>query len=99
MSNKDWIKDLKVGDKVIIATNNYSNQITSVVKITPKGFINTQNGKQFYPNGSQVGGDSRDFYLLQLTDELLIEFKKNGLVRKCKEIDFSKLEVLFVVKK
>ena len=94
MDDKEWIKNLKAGDKVVIETNNYGKSITSVVKITPKGFINTESGKQFNPDGSQRGGSTWNYSSLsQLTDEVLLEFKKKRLVNKCKEIDFSKLSI------
>jgi len=94
MDDKKWIQDLKAGDKVVIYTNNYGKAITSVVKITPKGFINTESGKQFNPDGSQRGGSTWSYSsLCQLTDEVLLEFKKKRLVNKCKAIDFSKLSI------
>jgi len=94
MNDKKWIQDLKAGDKVVIETNNYGKAITSVVKITPKGFINTESGKQFNPDGSQRTGSTWSYSSLsQLTDEVLLEFKKKRLVTKCKEIDFSKLSI------
>jgi hypothetical protein len=90
---EDWIKDLKVGDKVVVESNNYGKAITSVEKITPKGFIKTKNGHQFNPDGSQRGGSSWTYsFLSQLTDEVLLKFKKK-LVNQCKEIDFSKLNI------
>jgi len=94
MDDKEWIKELKVGDTVVVATNNYGNKITTVVKITPKGFINTESGKQFNPDGSQRGGGNWSYSsLCQLTDEVLLEFKKKRLIKQCKEIDFSKLSI------
>lgn len=105
MDNNDWIKELKEGDKVVIS-NRHGKSITTVAKITPKGFIKTEKGFQFNQDGSQRGGDTwNSFYLRQLTEDVLLEFKKNGLMRKCKEIDFSKLsieqfeQILEIVKK
>jgi len=93
MNDKEWIKDLKEGDKVVVSSR-HGKSITVVTKITPKGFVKTDK-YQFNQDGSQRGNSDRwnPFYLEQLTDEVLLEFKKNGLVRKCKEIKFSELSI------
>lgn len=93
MNGNEWIKELKVGDKVAITSRN-GRSITTIAKITPTGIIKTEKGSQFNPDGFQRGGDGWGAYSLQqLTDEVKLEFKKNGLVRKCKEVDFSKLTI------
>ena len=49
---KDWAKNLKAGDKVIVTTNLKGERISTVQGITPKGFIRVD-GMLFYTNGSQ----------------------------------------------
>lgn len=94
MNENNWIQELKVGDKVVVETNNYGKVITTVTKITPKGYINTESGKQFNPNGSQRGGGNWSYSsLTQLTSEVLLEFKKKKLVSQCKEIRFEELSI------
>jgi len=94
MSSEEWIKNLKVGDKVVVATGSYGRRITTVTKITPKGFINIESGQQFTQDGHQRGGDTwHRAYLSELTDAVRLEFKKNSLVQKCKEINFEKLSI------
>jgi len=93
MNENEWMKELRVGDKVVISNRN-GKSITTIVKITPTGIIKTEKGAQFNPDGFQRGGDTWSNYSLnQLTDELQLEFKKKGLVKKFKEIDFSKLSI------
>jgi len=91
MSYENWIKDLKVGSKVIVA-NNYGEKITTVTKITPKGFIKVESGKMFNPDGGERGGSNWNYTsLLQLTDDILLKFKKKELISQCEEIRFSEL--------
>lgn len=49
---KDWIKNLKVGDKVIVTTNLRGERISTVQGITPKGFVKVD-GMLFHQDGSQ----------------------------------------------
>jgi len=42
MSNA-WMKDLKVGDKVVVSSRN-GRSITTIAKITPTGIIKTEKG-------------------------------------------------------
>lgn len=93
MINNDWLKELKVGDKVVV-NNRYRKILTTVIKITPKGFIKTENGFQFNSDGTQRSSNIWDSAtLLQFTDEVMLEFKKNKLVNQCKEIKFSELTI------
>jgi len=94
MEEKNWIQELKAGDKVVVSTGSYDKKITSVTKITPKGFINVESGQTFTSDGNQRGGDTwHRTYLSQLTDEVALGFKKQALVNRCKVIQFNKLTV------
>lgn len=61
MEYKEWLKNLKVGDKVIVSTWSWSStsyREAIVEKITPKGFIKVE-GRLYYPNtGEERRGDS-----------------------------------------
>jgi len=94
MGSEEWIKHLKVGDKVVISTGSYSRRVTSVTKITPKGFINIESGQTFTQDGYQRGGDTwHRASLSEFTDEIALEFKKIKLISQCKEIQFGKLTI------
>lgn len=54
----DWIKDLKVGDKVIIS-HRLGKCVATVEKITPAGNIKA-NGTLFLPSGMERGGNMWD---------------------------------------
>jgi len=93
LSDIEWIKNLKVGDEVVVTTGSYGKRISKVTKITPKGFINVGH-EYFNPNGSQRGGDTwHKSSLSQLTDEVMLEFKKKRLVGKCIDIKFTELTI------
>ena len=92
-NDKEWVKDLKVGDKAVVGST-FRKSITTVTKITPKGFINTDSGHQFNIDGYQRGGGTWNrTSLLQLTDDLQLEFKKEKLVSQCKVIKFEELDI------
>jgi len=93
MEGNDWIKDLKVGDKVVTSSS-YRKSISTVTTITPKGFIKTDSGHTFNANGGQRGGDTwHRTSLYQLTDKVVSEFKKVELIGKCNNIKFSELTI------
>lgn len=80
MSN-DWIKKLKVGDKVLIVRHGYARfkYLTVVTKITgvKKVTIHTKNGYKFGLDGHQTPYER--FYnssLVEPTEENLIEYRK-----------------------
>jgi len=77
MDDKEWIKILKIGDKVATSEKfRERKMITTVTKITPDGIIKTTHGHQF----NQMGEDviRGDVYLHQLPDEILLELRKRG---------------------
>jgi len=74
MNNTEWLKQLKVGDKVCV--NN--EKIGHVVKIT-KTMVVLGSGRRFniksgWQTGNNLYGSS---YIEPLTDEKIIELKKN----------------------
>ena len=82
----------KVGDKVLLS-NQHLHKITTVEKITPKGFIKVD-GILFNPNGIERGGDAYGSYHIDpITDEreqeLRKEFFVNNTKKKLKKFDFN----------
>lgn len=85
MADYDWIKDLKVGDKVFVWNSNYCETLF-VEKITPTGLIKV-NGNLYNENGYLRGSDI--WYRPQLIqwsqekeDELRREKYIKAVVRK-----------------
>lgn len=77
----DWIKDLKVGDKVIISIR-FSEQIAKVENITPAGNIKA-NGRIFKPNGIERSGDVWErAYLREATPEKITEITHQNIIAK-----------------
>ena len=92
MNDREWIKELKVGDRVVTSSR-HGKSTTTVSRITSKGSIKTENGFSFNQDGSRKGSDTwNPISLLQLTDDLLLEFKKGKLVSQCKAIKFEELD-------
>lgn len=84
--DNEWIKELKIGDKIAIDKSNPWNRNVykrvSVVKITPTGRIKTSDGSQFYADGREIGGNSYRCQLRQLTPELLELIERKELLYK-----------------
>lgn len=77
----DWIKDLKVGDKVIIS-NVYATRIGVVEKITPAGNIKA-NRVLFNPNGRERGGDIwACSHLRRATPEAIKKIEDQEIINK-----------------
>jgi hypothetical protein len=86
----EWIKNLKVGDEVIISRWYYSGRNlfkTTVNKITATGRIKTSDGSEYTAEGRKYGQTEGD--LLQVTSELLDEIERKELLYK---IDFEKFK-------
>ena len=77
----EWIKDLKVGDTVIV-TRRFYEAIVKVEKITPAG--NIKAGKSmFLPNGTERGGDIwNKAYLRKATPEYIERIIQNNTIKK-----------------
>lgn len=93
MNNKDWLKDLKKGDKVIeqgtgIGSIDY---IREVERVTPSGRIILTTGTTFNPDGRLRGGKSAwgTNRLEQATDKALARVKRDNLLRSTKNLSRS----------
>lgn len=87
-------KNFKVGDKVLLY-NRHRRKITTVEKITPKGFIKVD-GVLFNSNGTERGGDAYESYRIEpITDEREQELKRDFFVsntkKKLKEFNFNNI--------
>lgn len=86
--------NIKVGDKVLLY-NPRRRKITTVEKITPKGFVKVD-GRLFNSNGAERGGDVYASYrIAPITDEreqeLRREFFISNTKKKLKEFDFNNI--------
>lgn len=86
MDKQEWIKALKVGDKVAIRSyqrwgvSPYT--VATINKITPTGRLKLDNGKEFNADGSLRGGGSWSITsnIEPITDEVLSVIRKHKLV-------------------
>ncbi len=84
MSNKDWLNDLKVDDKVFVVSKNIRNNITNknirtITRITPTKRIIVDN--LTFINGEYCSGDkfgSIKIYLDKVTQKSIEEYKQNN---------------------
>lgn len=77
----EWLKTLKVGDKVIVESR-YKRTITTVEKITAAGNIKA-NGILFNSNGMERGGGVwNTTYLKQATPEVIEEITNQAIIAK-----------------
>ena len=101
MSDKDWIKDLKAGDKVYVHSSNYMD-LQTVKTITPKGFIRTSGGGLYDLYGFQKSHDawSRS-NLVQWTPEIEIELRKNSYrlhtLKRMREVKMITYEQAYLI--
>ncbi len=97
MTNTDWIKDLKVGDKIAFKRKKFGRSyvsITTVKKITPKGYIRTNNDILFRDGNCKI--DSWDSWTLmqwtpELEDILKAKAKTKLQIQFIKEAKLTKL--------
>ena len=93
---EDWLKNLKVGDTVVvegvdIASTSY--YISKVVKVTPKGGIRIDGYRSaLFRNGTAHIDSYHFYYLREPTDELLDKIKLINIRRRIKSIDWSKVD-------
>lgn len=70
----EWIKKLKAGDKVYIDSSKFGStqlSLTTVKKITPKGYVRTNdNNDSLFRNGWYLIDSRTRWYLVQWTQEL-----------------------------
>ena len=92
---KQWIKDLKVGDMVVVKEQYISStlSISEVVKITPKGYHRIKGyTSMLFKGGAVHTGDYASYYLREPTDELLNRINLIDIRRKLKSTDWSKVD-------
>lgn len=82
--NKQWIENLKPGDKVIVR-GRWRAEIAEVDRITPTGRI-VINGTTFNPDGSERGGNScyNRATIAEATPELIDKITRNNTVSRVK---------------
>ena len=96
---REWIKNLKVGDEVIVTSNMCGEpRISKVEKITPKGFIKVD-GLLFDDNGSQRTSSWYKSYIIECSEEEKEKMRKKqiiskayGLMRNTKSITYEQAE-------
>lgn len=77
----DWLKNLKVGDKVIVSWIT-GCAVKTVEKITPAGNIKV-GGIMFNSNGSERGGDAwSKSYLHEATPEVIEGIRNEAIIKK-----------------
>lgn len=73
-NNSEWLQDMNVGDKIAVQKGNhiygYYYDIRKIVKITPSGRIELDDGSKFMSNGKEIG-ESYSYPLAQVTQEIL----------------------------
>ncbi len=86
MSNKDWLNDLKVDDKVFIVTEHCGDvsniKLRKITRITPTRRLVVDN--LTFINGvfgSNYGFSTTKVYLEQVTQESLLQYKQNKFKR------------------
>ena len=82
-NNNDFLKNLKVGDSVILWFHNFfsnSKHVETVQNITPKGFIKVKN-MLFNPDTGHARGDY-DYKILEATPEAVKEIEENNYIQE-----------------
>lgn len=105
MENKDWLNDLKVGDKVIVVTEQYNSrgyEIRQIDRITPTGQV-VVDGRRF-KNGVLPKSDTWSLtrvYLIQATEDEIarvnnIKYKQRVLnkMRAVKSITYEQAKAI-----
>lgn len=82
--NEEWLKNLKVGDKVFVVNNAYKS-LETVQRITPKGRIVVDN--TLYTNGVNRSNEWNILCLEEATESAVKLYKRERFVRNV----FSKL--------
>jgi hypothetical protein len=96
--NTEWLKDLKVGDRVLIRSRT-GYRTDTVEKITPTGQIKIKSSDYKFKNGEQLGRGKWDYgtYLEQWTEEkqnaIDNEKKRDHLAYMMKSVNFYELSL------
>lgn len=81
MENKDWLKELKVGDNVFVVTQHFDcivRRLNKVERITPTGQVVI--GKIRFKNGIGIGYNEPYIYSVHIeptTEESILKYKQN----------------------
>jgi len=93
---KEWLKDLKVGDMVVVNTSGVGMRLRTAIveKKTPSGRITLSNGYTYNPDGNVRGVKDSYFhsYILEPTDKVLNEIYQYGLYKKVHRLVMNKIE-------
>ena len=84
MSN-EWIKNLKVGDKVILTAQFKEPRIAEVEEITPKGFVKVY-GMLFNKNGSQRTSSWYTSHITECTEEREEELRQRAVIGNARDL-------------
>lgn len=77
----DWLRNLKVGDKVIVSYRT-GTVVSTVEKITPAGNIKV-NGTLYKSNGMERGGDMWNMsHLCEATPKAMEKLINDNIIRK-----------------
>ena len=96
MNDKDFLKNLKVGDEILILSSGYF--LDEILKITPTGQIKTKHGYTF-KNGYYATKErwSSGYWIIEKTKENIEKYisqeKKKELRNLLNKIDISKLSI------
>lgn len=84
MSDYEWTKNLKPGDKVYVQSGYIGEylKIHTVKNITPKGKVRLDNGKLFTDGFRRVEGYASNEFLVKWTQELEDRIKFNDMINK-----------------
>lgn len=93
MSNKEWLANLKVGDKVaILVRNGYRSGVVS--RLTKTQIVLKDGNKFNRESGYLVGRtDSWTYsaYIQPITDEILKEWRRNWLLKEFYNYDIKQI--------
>lgn len=81
--DKEWIKNLKAGDMVIVVRGNYygrSMDVSTVEKITPSGLIKV--GGILYKQDGLARGEWT-YKLEEETEEVILKIKRSEKIQEC----------------
>lgn len=76
MDYKEWLSQLKVGDKVIISRAHWGSKMSKVEKITPSGMIKVD-GRMFNKDGRERGNNGYSGFPQGTLEEATEQAMKN----------------------
>ncbi len=86
--------EFKVGMEVLYTTGYNQKLITTIIAITPKGFVKIASGTLFNPNGRERTSDPwRSGEIREATQRDFDNFEKAKLIKEIKDFDWRKLDL------